>query len=76
MVWSQYPVFTVQYGINDSIYEELSKQWQEALESKEVQEFNEQLDTLFENDWQRIIESPAFEQLITEIKNGYQKNGR
>ena len=66
----------VQYGISDSTYAELSKHWQEALESQDVLEFHEQLEELFKNDWQEIIENPGFEQLLADLKSGYQKNGR
>lgn len=65
-----------QYGISDSTYVELTKQWQEALESKEILEFNEQLEELFENDWQTLLEQQELLPLLADWQREYQKNCR
>ena len=65
-----------QYGVSDSTYAQLSKQWQEAFESKEILGFNEQLEELFENDWETLVEHREFGQLLADWKKEYQKNCR
>ena len=65
-----------QYDISDSTYMEITKQWQEALESKDILEFNEQLEVFFENDRNMLLEQPEFIQLLSDWKKGYQKNCR
>lgn len=65
-----------QYDISDSTYMEITKQWQEALESKDILEFNERLEEFFENDQNMLLEQPEFIQLLSDWKKEYQKNCR